>query len=93
MSASEVHVRPELIDRLLALYCEWREECNDVHAAYERFSTARAPDRGLALAAYNAALDREGSAAERYAAQVNLIASRSASYRDSFGRRASIARR
>ncbi len=68
-------VCPDLVDRLLELYCDWRTECTEVPAAYERFSSAPACDRELAFAAYGAALDREQSAAELYAAQVRLVAS------------------
>ncbi len=66
----------ELIDRLLEFYCAWREECAEVHAAYQRFSDASVPDRALAYAAYVAALDREDAAALMYAVQVDLVASR-----------------
>jgi hypothetical protein len=47
-----------------------------VQAAYEHFSTAAASNRALAFAAYAAALDREESASEAYAAQIRLIESR-----------------
>lgn len=89
----ELAVSPDLIDRLLALYCDWREECTEVQAAYERFSRASTPDRGLAFAAYTAALDREDSASEEYAAQVRLIAARSASDPGAFRSRRPMLRR
>ncbi len=65
-----------MIDRLLEFYCEWREECAEVHAAYERFSNAVAADRALAYAAYIAALDREDTAAWMYAVQISHVSSR-----------------
>ncbi len=64
-----------LIDRLLELYCSWREECVMVEAAYGRFSTAARADRPLAFSAYMAALDREESAATTYAQQISRVAS------------------
>jgi hypothetical protein len=70
----ELHA--DMIDRLLEHYCAWREECAEVQAAYERFSTAPMEDQGLAYAAYVAALDREDAAAWMYAVQINLVSSR-----------------
>lgn len=68
-------VCPELVDRLIELYCDWRTECAHVQAAYERFADAEPADSTLAFAAYAAALDREESACESYAAQIRLIQS------------------
>ena len=73
MNATDVKIRPEQADELIALYCDWREECVVVEAAYERFESAPEADRALAFAAYEAALDREESAATRYEAQIVLI--------------------
>ena len=69
----DAQVRPDLIDRLIELYCDWREECAEVHAAYERFSSVAADSRALAFAAYTAALDREASASRSYADQVHRL--------------------
>lgn len=69
-------IRPDLVDRMIELYCDWRTACWDVRAAYDRFLEAPAPDRAVAFAAYTAALDREQSAGEAYAAQVRAIQSR-----------------
>lgn len=66
-------VRAEVIDRLIELYCDWREECAQVHATYERFSSAAADSRSLAFAAYTAALDREAAASRSYEVQVNRV--------------------
>ena len=66
-------VCPDLVDTLIELYCDWRTECAQVQAAYERFSDAEPDDRTLTFAAYAAALDREESACESYAAQIRLI--------------------
>ena len=67
-------VPAHLVDRLIELYCEWRSACWEVRSAYERFSAARADDRALAHAAYQAALDREESAADVYAGQLTRVA-------------------
>jgi hypothetical protein len=69
----DAQVRPEAIDRLIELYCDWREECAGVHAAYERFSGAAADNRVLAFAAYTAALDREAAASRSYEDQVTRL--------------------
>jgi hypothetical protein len=68
-------IRPELIDRMIELYCDWRTACWDARTAYEWFLDAPARDRAVAFAAYTAALDREESACESYAAQVRVIQS------------------
>ena len=48
--------------------------CGDLQVRWcERFSSADADNRGLAFAAYTAALDREASAARSYEDQVNRL--------------------
>ena len=69
----DAQVRPDAIDRLIELYCDWREECAGVHAAYARFSSAAADNRALAFAAYTAALDQEASASRSYEDQFNRL--------------------
>lgn len=71
----DTQIHPDLVDRLLELYCDWRTECAEVQAAYDRFSSAPASSRELAHASYISALDREGLAAEGYRAQIRLIQS------------------
>lgn len=69
------HVKQKLGGRLSAWlskdffdsYVRWREACEDVRLAYERSGTAERPDRGLAFAAFCAALDREEHAARMHA--------------------------
>jgi len=68
------HVAAELVDRLMQLYCAWRQECWEVRAAYDQFTAAPGGERALAYAAYRAALDREESAANEYAQQVMRVA-------------------
>jgi len=65
--------RPELTDRLVWLYCDWRSQCAGVRAAYEQFAVAPAAERAVAFAAYQAALDREASAAATYAQQIRQL--------------------
>jgi hypothetical protein len=69
-------IRPDLVDRMIELYCDWRSGCWNVRAAYERFLDAPPPDRAAAFAAYTAALDQEEAACEAYAAQIRAIQSR-----------------
>jgi hypothetical protein len=64
-----VDLAPEIVDRLMEFYCDWREQCLEVHAAYERFKVAAPADRDLAFAAHEAALNREEGASELYAEQ------------------------
>jgi hypothetical protein len=72
--STEIH--PEVVDRLMELYCDWRTACWDVRSAYERFLDAPAPERAVAFAAYTAELDQEESACEAYAAHIQAIQSR-----------------
>jgi len=51
-----VDVAPEIVDRVMDVYCDWREQCLKVHGADERFKVAAPADRDLAYAAYDAAL-------------------------------------
>lgn len=67
-------IQPELVDRLIELYCDWRTACSEVRAAYELFAAAPAEDRDLAYAVYGAALDREESAASEYSRQLMRVA-------------------
>ena len=78
VNALGAQIRPDLVDRMLELYCDWRASCAEVQASYERFLDASACDRAVAFAAYMAALDREQLAGEAYAGQIRLIQSRCA---------------
>ena len=73
LTATDVQVPPDQVDRLIELSCDWRIEASIVGVAYTRFSEADATDRTLAFAAYLAALDRERAASEAYARQIRLI--------------------
>ena len=65
-------LRSELVDELMDAYVDWREECNALRDAYDRWSTASPDERSLAFVAYSAALDREASAV--YAERTQLVA-------------------
>lgn len=54
------------LDALLESYVEWREECEAVETAYDRWTGSERCDRALAYAAYHAALEREEKAATVY---------------------------
>jgi hypothetical protein len=71
--APPVEIDPQLVDRLIELYCDWRVAHAHVTAAYERFCTAPAADRTIAFAAYGAALDREQCACDFYAAHIRHV--------------------
>jgi hypothetical protein len=75
MRAVDSQIRPDLIDTMMDLYCEWRTEAKEVRAAYERISWAEPSDRVAAFAAYMAAVDREESACHAYASHIRLITS------------------
>jgi hypothetical protein len=68
-----VKTQAELIDRLMDMYVEWREECVALWDAYETWKRTPAPDRTLAFAAYRAALDREEWASSVYADLVDRL--------------------
>jgi hypothetical protein len=75
MRAVDSHIRPDLIDTMMDIYCEWRTECKEVQAAYDRLSHAEPSDRAAAFAAYMAALDREESACGAYASYIRMLTS------------------
>jgi hypothetical protein len=77
VSDADAQIRPELIDELIEVYVDWREECIGLRAAYERWSNGAAEQRDLAFAGYRAALDREEQASVAYANQIELVSSSS----------------
>jgi hypothetical protein len=87
MSGVTPEICPDLVDRLISAYCEWREECREVAAAYQRFLNAEPPDVPLAHAAYVAALDREESASRAYASHVERVTAIVGTASDSYQRR------
>jgi hypothetical protein len=79
--AEPPETRLELTERLSAWlrldfldsYVRWREACEDVRLAYQRWGSADRLDYGLAFAAFCAALDREGHAARVHANRAGRI--------------------
>lgn len=64
-------------DKFVETYVCWREESDAVRTAYERWRTGERRDRGLAYAAYRAALDREEHAAVVFRERVERVSSSS----------------
>jgi len=79
-------LRSELVDELMDAYVDWREECNALRDAYDRWSTASPDERSLAFVAYSAALDREEQASAVYAERTQLVANELAFRRKPFRR-------
>ncbi len=61
------------VDRLIDLYCDWRTRCQEVRATYGLIATTPTANRAQAYAAFEAALDREESAADAYAQQIGVL--------------------
>jgi hypothetical protein len=61
------------VDALLDRYVAWREECETVWHAYQRWVGAERHERWLAHAGYLAALDREECAARIYADHIEHV--------------------
>jgi hypothetical protein len=59
--------KPDVIDRLMDMYVEWREACAALWEAHQRWKAVPAAERPLAFASYRAALDREEWASHVYA--------------------------
>ena len=62
-----------LADEFLDSWVCWREACEDVRSAYERWGKCEAPQRGFAFASYRAALDREDHAARVHSAWTDRL--------------------
>jgi hypothetical protein len=61
--ASQRAIRNLHVDAYIESYVRWREECEDLWDAYDRWVVCGRLDRDLAFRAYRAALDREEKAA------------------------------
>jgi hypothetical protein len=62
-----------VVDEYLDSWLCWREACEDVRGAYERWRKCSAPQRRLAFANYRAALDREDQAARVFAVRADRL--------------------
>jgi hypothetical protein len=71
----DAKIRPELIDEMIEVYVDWREECIGLTNAYGRWLSGPAEERDLAFAGYRAALDREEQASVVYGNHVERIRS------------------
>ena len=60
-------------DEFIESWVWWREACEDVRSAYERWGQCKPAQRDLAFASYRAALDREDQAARVYSMFVNRV--------------------
>jgi hypothetical protein len=67
-------IQPEVIDDLMEIYVDWREESLGLRNAYERWLIVPVEERGRAFAAYQAALDREEQASAVYADRIDRVA-------------------
>jgi hypothetical protein len=63
-------------DALVETYVEWREECIELEAAYQRWMESKQLERDLAYTAYRAALDREEEAAGAYGLAARQLSGR-----------------
>jgi hypothetical protein len=79
-------VHRSAIDELLEGYVSWREACQAVWLAYERWIGSDRGERALAYATYLAALDREERAARTYAQHTAHVARISPLTRTGHGR-------
>ena len=57
---------PSLVDGLIESWVRWREACEEVRSAYDRWGQDKPAQRPLAFASYRAALEREDQAARVY---------------------------
>jgi hypothetical protein len=55
-----------IADEFFDSYLRWREACDDLRTAYDRWHTCDPPQRFLAFDGYRAALDREERAAHTH---------------------------
>jgi len=77
-------VNKQLVDEAIEAYVDWREECAEVWAAYERWASAPKIDAAGAFSAYRAALDREECASHAYADLLRRVAGGKRSVRGLF---------
>ena len=68
----------KLLDGFLDSYVSWREACEQVRDAYDHWRRSPVSDRGQAYAAYSAALEREGFAADIHSSWATRLGERRA---------------
>jgi hypothetical protein len=69
-----IGLRERLVDAFVESYVEWREGCDDLERAYQRWAGSAPVDRELAFLAYRAALDREEKAAHVHELRADALA-------------------
>ena len=69
-AALEQAYSDQAVDRMIDLYCDWREAAADARVAYADYLTVPPPDRTLAFAVYFASVDQEQAAADTYARHI-----------------------
>ena len=62
-----------VVDGFFDSWVHWREACEDVRSAYERWGAAKGAQRALAFESYRAALEREAQAAVVYASSSDRL--------------------
>jgi hypothetical protein len=72
-AAVDTAAAARLADETIERYVAWREESAAVRLGYGQWSSAAWAERAGCFAAYTAALDREGCAAEAYAESVRRL--------------------
>ncbi len=65
--APSVELCRAVTNGFLESYVCWREACEDVRSAYERWGKCKSPQADLTFESYRAALDREDHAARIHA--------------------------
>jgi hypothetical protein len=61
------------VDEFIDSWVCWREACEDLRSAYDRWDRAHAPQRALAFEGYRTALDREEHAALLHAISTDRL--------------------
>jgi hypothetical protein len=59
-----------LVNAAFDAYLHWREQCEVVDRAYERWTSEPHADKGLAFVAYSLALENEERASDLYADRI-----------------------
>ena len=60
-------------DEFIESYVCWREACEDVRTAYQRWASCKQGERGLGFAAYRAALEREEHASSIHSVRAQRL--------------------
>jgi hypothetical protein len=72
-TAVDTAAATRLVNETIERYAAWCEKSAAVRVGYGQWSSAVRAERAICFAAYTAALDREGCAAEAYAESVRRL--------------------